>query len=431
MLPRFARRLIGRDVTFAHPAWLCVLAGIVLSLVGLYAIDLATNDMPPPGTWPVRASGLVARQMIFLGVGLLAAAIVAVPHFRILRWVSWPLLAVLVGLLVFLLIPFVPASIVRPRNGARCWIELGAFDFQPGELAKLAAVLAIAEFLRFRQNHRRFTGLVIPVVIAAVPAALITLQPDLGMAALFAPMVVAMLLVAGAKKRHLAMGLAATIAVAPLAYPFLRPHQKGRIEALVASLSDPEYKAEGINYQPIRARMLSGAGGVWGLSDTKTRALHTFNDLPERHNDMVLAVILTRFGLVGGLALIGLYALWFLGAYASAALSKDAFGQLVIVGIATILFVQTFVNMGMVIGLLPIIGLTLPFVSYGGTSIVTVWLMTGIIVGIAMRPASRLARPSFEFGTSPYDPVESALTARITPESRSSRPTRTPAARTR
>lgn len=407
------RRLIGSDLALINPAWLCVAAGLVLSVLGLYAIDVGQNDAPERGL--INITGLVRTQGAYLGVALVAMLAVAAPHFKFLRLLTWPLLAVCVGLLVFLLIPWVPSSVVRPRNGARAWIDLGFIDFQPGELAKIAVILALSEYLRFRSNHRTWAGLIPPAVIAGVPMLLIARQPDLGMALNFAPALLAMLLVAGAKMKHLILVILIAMLGAPVAYPMLKPHQKARIEGLVRSYQDPTVGAEGIMFQSLRSQALAGAGQLAGVSDAKARALHKYNALPERHNDMIIAVVLTRFGLIGGLAMFFLYALWFAGAYLTAATSKDAFGQLVVVGCMAMLFAQAFINAAMALGLLPIIGITLPFVSYGGTSLVTNWVMTGLVLSVALRRPSRLSRPTFEFDSAPYDPKRSDAGQRVSP----------------
>ena len=409
MLAALRKTIFGVDFTPWHAAWLCVLGGTGLSLLGLYAIDLGTNELAPKSGEIITMSGLVLRQTIYLGVGLLAAGLIAAPHLRWIRFIAWPLMWILIGLLIFLLIPFVPTWLVHPRNGARAWIELGPIDFQPGELAKVAFVLVMADYLRYRQNHRTILGLIPPAAIAFIPAALITLQPDLGMALLFAPAIFAMLLAAGAKIKHMVAVVVIALCAIPVSYLFMKPHQKARIDGMFAMVSDPKAGAEGINYQPLTAQMLIGAGQVVGLPDAKTRTLQKYNALPERHNDMILSVIMTRFGLLGGLALLGLYGMWFLGAFLTAAMCKDPFGQLVVIGLTTLLFAQMFINIGMVIGILPIIGLTLPFVSYGGTSMVTVWLMTGIIFSVGTRRlggAYWLSRPTFEFSDNPsYGPA--------------------------
>ncbi len=398
------RALVGSEIALGNAAWLCVLAGLALTLLGIYAIDVGANPAPESGV--ISGGPLVTRQAMYLCVGLFACAIAAVPHFRLVRALAWVMLAVVIALLVFLLLPFVPAWLVTPRNGARGWIELGIIDFQPAEAAKIAFVLAMARYLRYREDHRSFGGLVIPALIAFVPAALITLQPDLGTALLFAPTTLAMLIAAGAKLKHMAVIVLVAAMAAPATYPILKPHQRARIDGLIARVfEDPASGAKGINYQAITAQTLAGAGGAAGVSDGKARALVKFNRLPERHNDMILSVIMTRFGLLGGLVVLGLYGVWMLGAYITAAACKDAFGRLVVVGFMAITAAQALVNIGMNLGLLPIVGLTLPLVSYGGSSMVTMWLMTGLIMSIGLRPGLRLARPTFEFDAQPYDPV--------------------------
>jgi cell division protein FtsW (lipid II flippase) len=299
---------------------------------------------------------------------------------------------------VVLLVPFVPASIVTPRNGARAWINLGPVDFQPGEVAKIAFVLVLADYFRYRKNHRTFLGLIPPALITLIPVGLITLQPDLGTALLFIPCLFAMLVAAGAKLKHLAVIVLVGILAGPMAYPMLKPHQKQRIVGLINMVQGSPEGADDINYQSLTAVRLAGAGEINGMPDAKSRAVVHFNHLPERHNDMIFAVIVNRFGLIGGLGVLGLYAVWFLGALLTAALCKDPFGRLVVIGVTVIIAAQMFINVGMNLGLLPIIGLTLPFVSYGGSSILTVWIMTGLVLSVAMRPPARLSRPTFEFG---------------------------------
>ncbi|MGQ0629211.1 MAG: FtsW/RodA/SpoVE family cell cycle protein, partial [Phycisphaerales bacterium] len=369
-------------------------AALGLSLLGVYAIDIATYA--EAGRLSTHPRTL--QQLIFLGAGVFAALLVTKPHPHFVRLLAWPALAVVVGLLLFLLVPFVPASIVRPRNGCRGWIDLGPFDLQPSELAKVAFVLAAAEYLRYRENHRTIPGLIAPALITMVPVGLVMLQPDLGMAMLFIPGIFAILLAAGAKRRHLLMVVLAGVLALPMAYPLLKPYQKERIVGLWRQIrGQADLKANPELFQAQTAQMVAGAGETFGLGEPMTRAVLRYTQLPERHNDMVFSVIMARFGLAGGLAVLGLYALWFISALRCAAACKDGFGRLVIVGFVAIIGAQVFINVGMNIGLVPIIGITLPFVSYGGSSMITVWVMTGLVFSIASRRPPRLARPTFEF----------------------------------
>jgi len=388
------REPLRRALQLTNPAWICVFAGLALSLLGVYGIDVAETVRP------IAAGDLAAiawKQVVFLIIGMLAATMIALPHFRVLGWVAWPAFFLSIGLLVFLLVPWVPEALVTPRNGARAWIDLGPIDVQPSEPAKVAYVLVVAHYLRYRSTHRTFKGLLFPGLITLPPVALITLQPDLGTASLFVPALGAMLIAAGARLRHLAIICVAAACAAPAAYPLLQDHQKVRIVGLVKQFQGDESSAADINFQSYTAQNLIGAGRLTGMPSEAARALVRYNALPERHNDTIFAVLCARFGLLGGAAIIGLNLIWVLGAALTAATTRVPQGRLIAVGLAGFVAAQSTVNIGMNLGLLPIIGVTLPFVSYGGSSIVTSWLMTGLILNVGLHPARPPFRKSFEY----------------------------------
>ena len=197
--------------------------------------------------------------------------------------------------------------------------------------------------------------------------------------------------------RHLVIIVLAAALAAPAMYPFLKPHQKTRIVALVKQIQGDKEGAYDISYQSFTAQRLVGSGQAAGSTDGHTRALVRFNSLPERHNDFIFSVIAARFGFAGGVAVLLVYALWLVGAILTAANCKDPFGRLLCVGLAGFIAAQVVINIGMNVGLLPVIGITLPFLSYGGSSMITVWLMTGLIVNVAMRKPLPPFRPSFEW----------------------------------
>lgn len=387
--------LVGYEFTWRHAGWLSVAAAAVLSLLGLYAIDIATSVQPPEGV--ISTTGRPLRQLAYLGVAVVCACLIAIPRPDVIRHAAWPIMIVLLGLLVFLLIPQVPTWLVAPQNGARGWITLGGINIQPAEPMKIAFVLVVASYLRYRRNHRRFLGLVPPAAMTMAPAALITLQPDLGTAVLFAPSLFAMLVAAGAKLRHLAIIVVVAAAAAPASYPLMHPHQQARIQGMLMAIGGEREGADDINFQRYAAADVLGAGQISGVSDARSRALVRYNALPESHTDMIYAVIVNRFGLWGGLGVIVLYGLWLLGAGVVAAMTRDPFSRLAVVGCATIVTAQVVINIGMTTGLVPIIGITLPFLSFGGSSLVTVWMMTGLIVGVGLRRPRPPFRPSFEY----------------------------------
>lgn len=375
------------------PAWLTVLASLGLSLIGIHAIDVADALKGSEGVLGVAA----LKQAASLGVGVAGAVLIALPHYRVLGVASWVLLGVSLVMMVFLLVPGVPTSIVRARNGARSWIDLGPIDLQPSELAKIAYVLALAWYLRYRDNHRTVVGLLPPALITGLPVALIMLQPDLGTASLFIPALFAVLVAAGAKLKHLAVIVLIAAMAAPASYPFLKPHQQQRIKGLLLQIRGDTSADQDINMQSVTAQRLAGAGMAAGLPEERARLLLHYNPLPERHNDMVFAVICNRLGWAGGVLTLGLYGVWIVGALLTSATCREPFGRLVPVGLTGFIVAQVFVNVGMNLGIVPIIGITLPFVSLGGSSLVTVWLMTGLIASVALRRPRLGQRHSFEF----------------------------------
>ncbi|MSR42333.1 MAG: hypothetical protein EXS10_10620 [Phycisphaerales bacterium] len=365
-------------------AWLPVFAGLGLSLLGISTIALTRPE-------------LAARQGMFLFVGLLAALIAVLPHPRFLRVACWALCALVLGLLVFVLLPFAPASLVTPRNGARAWIALGAFDLQPSELAKIAFILCLAQWLSLRASPRTLRSLIVPALLFIVPVALIVLEPDLGSALLFGPTLLAMLIAAGARWMHLGTVLVLAVCLVPLGYfTALKPYQQARIDAIIAQVRGDTRFENDIGFQGWRAMRLVGSGGVFGNEESHARALVKLNALPEEHNDMVFAVVCCRFGLLGGALVWGLSALYAAGAFLVAAGARDGFSKLVAVGIGSIVFAQTFVNTGMTIGILPITGVTLPFVSYGGSSLVASWIMTGVLFGLGVHRAGGGEKDRFD-----------------------------------
>jgi len=369
--------------------WLCVAAAGMLSILGAVAIGTV-----PPGP---GETNLAYAHLAHLVIGLAAAVVVVIPHYRVTQKLSYPLLGVVVLMLIFVLIPWVPESIVRPRNGARRWINVVVTDFQPSELAKIAWVLALASYLRYRENYRRVLGLLLPLAITLIPMALILKEPDLGTALLFLPTLFAVLVAAGAKLRHLAAVIVIGLTLALSMYPLLEPHQKDRINAMIAQAVGDDQYINDIGFQGDRAMTLVGAGQWTGVGRRHAAAMVIYNALPEDHNDMIFAVVTCRWGVLGAVAVWGMFLVLCGGGLLIAAQCKDPFGRLVSVGLVAVLFSQMAINTGMTIGIMPITGMTLPFVSAGGSSLVSAWIMVGLLVNIAMRRQRYLAKEAFDF----------------------------------
>ncbi len=380
-----ARSLHIGGIRWLNFGWICVVSALLLNLIGIAAI--ATTE-----------PGLAQKQAFFLPLGLLAATMMAVPDYRrFRRWVPILCLVTLV-LLVFILIPLIPEAIVRPRKGARRWINFGITDFQPSELAKVVWMLAMASWFRLRSNIRSIWGFILPFVITGIPVFLILLEPDLGTALLFLPTLLALLLVAGARLWHVGVVvLAGVIAIGsvlfiPQVQDQLKPHQQDRVKSLIAQVEGDDRYRRNIGYQGYKAMTLVGAGGLTGVGRDQAETLIRFNHLPEEHNDMIFAVIACRWGMLGGLATWGLFGVLAIGGYLTSASARDVFGRLLASGLVTMLLVQMIINTGMTIGLLPITGMTLPFVSAGGSSLITTWMIVGLVLNVGLRRPRRMER---------------------------------------
>jgi rod shape determining protein RodA len=390
-------------IVVVNPGWLMLLAAILLTALGIYAISLT-------GGLEAGLNTYARKQLVFLGIGLVGCAVAAVPHYRLLNELMVPLAILSVGLLIMVLLPL-PRTLVPVRNGATRWINLGVMDFQPSEVAKIVFVMSVAFLLQRRVSHRTFLGMLALFAFTAVPVGLIVVEPDLGSAALFVPALMAMLVAGGSKLKHLffVAGMGVSFAAAAVAlslffaaqpepsFPLLREHQVRRLQAMVNTLTGDESGADTINYQGDKARTIVGAGGLTGLDERTSRATIHFNALPEDHNDMIFAVVCNRFGFLGGLLVVALQGALVISALWVAGVCRDPFGRITAVGIAAMLGTQATVNIGMTVGLLPITGMTLPFVSYGGSSLLTGYIMIGLIINIALRPPGHLQRNSFEF----------------------------------
>jgi len=367
-----------------HAGWLIAFAALALTLIGVVTID-------------TTRPGIASRQLILGCLGVAVGTVVATVPARRLRQASWWILGLGMVLLIFLLIPSVPDFIVHPRNGARRWINLGITDLQPSELVKIAFVLAMASHLRFQHRYRNFKGLLVALFVVVPAAYLIYIEPDLGTAMLFLPAMLAMLIAAGARYKHLLIIAVLGLIAGYCMKPFLQPHQRDRIKALFAQIQGDDRYEQNIGYQSARAKTLLGAGQMWGVGEEAAQELLEANHLPEEHNDMIFAVVCLRWGLMGAVVVWGLYALLGIGGVLASVGCRDPFPRLVAVGLTAMLLSQMVINTAMTLGLAPITGLTLPFVSAGGSSLVVAWLMAGILFGIAMRREPLMTREGFSF----------------------------------
>ena len=398
MTGMLAERL--RELGRPNVAWFALAAGGALMAIGVTAMDTVAPEL--------------ARMQTqrWLPIALTAMFVCMLPEPRTIRSATYPAAVVLLALLVFLILPFVPRSIVPVIDGARRWIDLGVMNFQPSELAKIVFVLAVARYLRYRSNYRSFRGLIVPFALMFVPIALLLKQPDLGIAMLLVPTLFVMLLAAGAKLRHLgtlaaigalvaAFNVPAVAFELPSSMHMMRPHQTARIAAML----NPERHRDHAGYQQMVSKRIVGAGGVQGLGEERARTILKFNHLPENHNDMIFAVVVNRWGLIGAMTVLGLFVILVGSCVLVASRTREPFARLVCVGLAGQLFAQATINIAVTIGLMPITGMNLPLVSYGGSSLVATFSAMGLVVNFASRPPAFVSRPSFEF-----DSADAAVT---------------------
>ncbi len=363
--------------------WLIVVAAALLVLSGWVSIARYEGLTGGGGRF-------LRLQMVWSVVAVVATVAASVPNYRVLcRW-SYVVFALGLGLLV-------AVYFTAPVNGARRWIRFGPVGFQPSEFAKIAFVLALARYLMYRENYRSLVGLLLPLGLTLVPVLLILREPDLGTAAVFLPVMFVMLFAAGARRIDLAGLVLAGLFVLPLLWTQMSLEQKSRVTALFEQ-AGPGEKAAGDAYHLRQAKQMLALGGVWGSAIAgqavdDPAAYH----LPEAQSDFIFCILGERFGLVGIAVVLGLYALLVWRGLAIAGATREPFGRLVAAGLATLVAVQVLINTGMTVGLVPITGLSLPLVSYGGSGLVAQGLVLGLLVNVALRPGYEVAKEPFRY----------------------------------
>jgi rod shape determining protein RodA len=268
------------------------------------------------------------------------------------------------------------------RGGSRRWIDLGVFNLQPSEFAKAALALTLAKFFgESRRGGITREDLAIAGALTAVPLLLIARQPDLGTAVTLIPVGFAIAYVAGMPMRIVGILALVAVLVAPVAWKFaLKDYQRGRISTFL----DPSQDAKGAGYQQIQARITVGSGGLWGKGFTKgTQGQLRF--LPVAHNDFIFSVLAEEQGFAGVLVTLGLYLFVILRALEAARLAKDRLGAYLVLGVLASFTFQVIYNVTMSAGLAPVKGLTLPLMSYGGSSMIATLAAFGLILNVRMR----------------------------------------------
>lgn len=354
--------------------WFLILMICALAAVGFAMLYSAGNGSYSP--W-------AERQMVRFGAGLGVMLVIALTDIRL--WLKYAYVFYAIALMLLVAVEF--AGTVG--MGAQRWIGLKFFHLQPSELMKIALVLSLARYFHrlSLDEVARPTFLLFPILLVAAPTALVLRQPDLGTAMLLVMGSAALFFLAGVRIwKFVVVGLSG-LAVIPLAWSMLHEYQKKRVEAFLSPESDPL----GAGYHNLQSAIALGSGGVFGKGFQKGTQSH-LNFLPEMHTDFIFTMYAEEFGLVGGLLLIALYTAIIMYGFAIALRSRSHFGRLVAMGISTMFFLYVFINIAMVMGLLPVVGVPLPLISYGGTAMMTVLIGFGLLINVYVHRDMRISR---------------------------------------
>jgi rod shape determining protein RodA len=363
--------------------WAIVLTTVAIVTMGWIALTRADEIAGTGGRY-------LNRQVAWSALGLVMAGLVCWPNYRVLtRW-SYVILTATVAMLV--MVYWSPTV-----NGAHRWIRFGPVGWQPSEFAKLAFVLGLARYLMYRESYRELHGLLTPLVLVLVPVLLILKEPDLGTSLVFLPVLFAMLFAAGARARHLAIVSIVGAAMLPILWSQMSREQRSRITAL-AEQTLPGQTPTRDGYHLHTAKQLLAMGSGWGsvFRGPLTDDLGTYR-VPEAHTDSIVCFVGERFGLAGVATLLMLFAILVWRILLVAGSTREPFGRLVATGVAAMIAVQVTINIGMMVGLLPITGLTLPLVSYGGSNLLVMAIGLGLVVNISLRPGYEMTANPFAF----------------------------------
>ncbi|MBT8340560.1 MAG: rod shape-determining protein RodA [Desulfatitalea sp.] len=339
-----------------------------IGLVALYsAVNAGIGD---------HQTGLFAKQMAWYGIG--AAFMVAAFSFNYKSYEQFGHLfyALCTGLLVLVLV------VGKIVGGSKRWLDLGAVSIQPSEIIKLAVIIMLARYYAriVRTDGLQLRELLTPALITVIPFLLIVRQPDLGTALVLALIAGAMTLYVKIERRTL-IGLIGSGALAvPLVWSLLKGYQKQRILTFL----NPDRDPLGAGYHIIQSKIAIGSGMLTGKGFLKGTQ-NSLDFLPEQHTDFIFSVLAEEWGLVGAVFVLMVFFLLIIRGLQIAHHSRDPFGTIMAVGVTTMIAWQVFINIGMVMGLMPVVGVTLPFVSYGGSSVITMMAGAGLLLNVSMR----------------------------------------------
>ena len=361
---RFDRRLL------THFEWLLPLLAVGVCALGILTVYSASYtpgaDGPPP---------MAVRQLTWFLAGLVVMLAMLSFDYRSLERRAY-----LFYLLVLLLVLAVPLM-GQVGGGSRRWLRLGPLSLQPSEFVKLAMVLVCARhFSLTLPGKLGVREALLPLGLGAVPAVAVLLQPDLGSAALIVLVTLSMLLLGGVQLRWLGLLASPVVVLAPILWSALKEYQQKRLLTFI----DPGQDPLGAGYHVIQSKIAVGSGMLWGKGFLQGTQNH-LSFLPEQHTDFIFSVFSEEWGLAGAAVLMTLYLALLLRGSLIATRARNRFGALLVMGVLTIVFWQVVVNVGMVTGLMPVVGIPLPMFSYGGSSMLCLLTGIGLVMNVSMR----------------------------------------------
>ena len=353
-------------------SWGLVLLVFIAAACGIAELySAADGDMQP---W-------AATQMVRFGIALVPMIGAALLDIRHWYWAAYWMYAVTLALVVAVdLRGFV-------GMGARRWIDLGLIQLQPSSLMNIALVLVLARYFHARSDAdiARLRYLIPPALMVLIPAALVLKQPDLGTAMMLLTTGVALFFIAGVRLRFFALMALGAAAALPLGWHFLRDYQKNRIYTFL----DPESDPLGAGYHILQSKIALGSGGFFGRGFLNGSQSH-LSFLPEKQTDFIFTTLAEEFGFIGGLGLLALYTLMIAYGFVIALRCSSQFGRLLGLGIVTNFSLYVFINTAMVMGLIPVVGVPLPLISYGGTAMLAVMFGFGLLLNVGVHREARL-----------------------------------------
>jgi len=351
-----------------------VVVVLLLLAIGLVAIASATqaNAIESGGTITY-----VKKQLIGIVLGLVAAVVVmSIDYSNYSRFANY----IYFGSLAMLALVLLP-GLGKESLGAQRWFLIGTFQIQPSEFAKIAIIITFADLLSKKEGKISTWQELLPALVhVGIPLLLILRQPDLGTTLIILAAIFAMLFVSGLKSSFLYTMVGAGLAASPVLWHLLKDYQKNRLLVFINPQADPL----GSGYHIIQSKIAIGSGQLFGkglFAGTQNQ----LKFLPIRHTDFIFSVIGEEFGFIGSLVLLALLWLFFWRGTRVVVEAKDTFGSLIAAGIVAAMAFQTFINIGMTMGIMPVTGKTLPFVSYGGTSVIANLLAVGVLLGVHIR----------------------------------------------